>query len=58
VKVPKTSVTSNKAAGFATVYDVQRYEGAAKTYKRASDAYDSVVDLVEQSIVGAWKDAA
>ena len=54
VEIPKTSVTSNKAAEFATVYDVQKYEGAAKTYKRAVDAYDSFVELVEQSVVGAW----
>ncbi len=26
VEIPKTSVTSNKAAEFATVYDVQKYE--------------------------------
>lgn len=54
VEIPKTSVTSNKAAEFATVYDVQRYEGSAKTYKRAVDAYDAFVELVEQSVVGAW----
>lgn len=54
VEIPKTSVTSNKAAEFSTVYDVQKYEGAAKTYKRAIDAYDAFVELVEQSVVGAW----
>ena len=54
VEIPKTSVTSNKAAEFATIYDVQKYEGSAKTYKRAADAYDSFVNLVEQSVVGAW----
>ncbi|MBB3641809.1 MULTISPECIES: AAA family ATPase [Variovorax] len=58
VEIPKTSVTSNKAAEFATVYDVQKYEGAAKTYKRASDAYDAFVDLVEQSVVSSWADKA
>ena len=58
VEIPKTSVTSNKAAEFATVYDVQKYEGAAKTYKRASDAYDAFVDLVEQSVVSSWSDKA
>lgn len=56
VEIPKTSVTSNKAAEFATVYDVQKYEGAAKTYKRAADAYDTFVELVEQSVVGAWQE--
>ena len=55
VEVPKTTVTSSKAAEFGTVYDVQKYEGSAKTYKRAADAYDRVVDLVEQSIVEAWR---
>lgn len=55
VEIPKTTVTSNKAAEFATVYDVQRYDGAAKTYKRAADAYDRFVDLIEQSVMEAWK---
>lgn len=55
VEVPKTTVTSSKAAEFGTVYDVQRYEGAAKTYKRAADAYDRVVELLEQSITQAWR---
>jgi chromosome partitioning protein len=55
VEIPKTTVTSNKAAEFATVYDVQKYDGAAKTYKRAVDAYDRFVDLIEESVVEAWK---
>ena len=55
VEIPKTMVTSNKAAEFATVYDVQRYEGAAKTYKRAVDAYDRFVELIEESIVATWQ---
>jgi len=55
VEIPKTSVTSNKAAEFATVYDVQKYDGSAKTYKRAVDAYDRFVDLVEDSVVEAWR---
>jgi chromosome partitioning protein len=54
IEIPRTSVTSNKAAEFGTVYDVQKYEGSAKTYKRAADAYDRFVELVEQSIVQAW----
>jgi len=55
VEIPKTTVTSNKAAEFATVYDVQKYDGSAKTYKRAVDAYDRFVDLIEESVVEAWK---
>lgn len=55
VEIPKTSVTSNKSAEFATVYDVQKYDGSAKTYKRAVDAYDRFVDLIEESVVEAWR---
>lgn len=55
VEIPKTTVTSSKSAEFATVYDVQRYDGAAKTYKRAVDAYDRFVDLIEESVVEAWR---
>ena len=55
VEIPKTTVTSNKSAEFATVYDVQKYDGSAKTYKRAADAYDRFVDLIEQSAIEAWK---
>lgn len=55
VEIPKTSVTSNKSAEFATVYDVQKYDGSAKSYKRAIDTYDRFVDLVEQSVVETWR---
>ena len=55
VEIPKTTVATSKAAEFATVYDVQRYDGSAKTYKRAVDAYDRFVELVEASIVEAWR---
>jgi chromosome partitioning protein len=55
VEIPKTTVTTSKAAEFATVYDVQRYDGSAKTYKRAVDAYDRFVELIEASIVEAWR---
>ena len=50
VEIPKTAVTSGSSAEFGTVYDVVKYEGGAKTYKRARDAYDRVCDLMEQSV--------
>lgn len=58
VEIPKTSVTSNKAAEFATIYDVQRYEGSGKTFKRAAEAYDAFVDLIEQSVTTSWSQRA
>jgi chromosome partitioning protein len=54
IEIPKTSVASATAAEFGTVYDIGKYDGAAKTYKRARDAYDRVTDLIEQSIRACW----
>jgi chromosome partitioning protein len=38
VEIPKTAVTGVTAAEFGTVYDVARYDGSARTFKRARDA--------------------
>lgn len=54
VEIPKTTVTLSSSAEFGTVYDINRYEGSAKTYSRARDAYDRVTDLVEVSIRNSW----
>jgi len=54
VEIPKTAVTSASSAEFGTVYDISKYDGSLKTYKRARDAYDRVSDLVEQSVQGSW----
>jgi chromosome partitioning protein len=54
VEVPKTTVTVSASAEFGTVYDITRYEGNMKTYRRARDAYDRVADLIEQAIVVSW----
>jgi chromosome partitioning protein len=36
------------------VYDIQKYDGSARTFKRARDAYDQFVGYVESSIRSAW----
>lgn len=54
VEIPKTSVTSSSSAEFGTVYDISKYDGNLKTYKRARDAYDRVADLIEQSVQSSW----
>jgi chromosome partitioning protein len=54
VEIPKTAVTSATAAEFGTVYDISKYDGNLKTYKRARDAYDRFSDLIEQSVQGSW----
>jgi chromosome partitioning protein len=54
VEIPKTAVTSTASAEFSTVYDIQKYDGSARTFKRARDAYDQFVGYVESSIRAAW----
>jgi len=54
VEIPKTAVTGVTAAEFGTVYDVARYDGSARTFKRARDAYDAFVGYIEGSIHGVW----
>jgi chromosome partitioning protein len=54
VEIPKTSVTSSSSAEFATVYDIGKYDGNQRTYKRARDAYDRVADLIEQAVQSSW----
>lgn len=55
VEIPKTAVTSASSAEFGTVYDISRYDGSMKTYKRARDAYDRVAELLEGSIQASWQ---
>jgi chromosome partitioning protein len=54
VEIPKTAVTGVTAAEFGTLYDVARYDGSARTFKRARDAYESFVGHIEQSVQMAW----
>lgn len=54
VEIPLTSVAGVTSAQFGSVYDVSKWEGSAKTYQRARQAYDGFVDLIEQKIVAHW----
>lgn len=51
VEIPKSPVSSVGAVQFGTVYDISKYEGAARTYTKIRDAYDSFVEMIDQSIV-------
>lgn len=54
VEIPKTAVTSMTSAEFGTLYDIAKYDGSMRTYKRARDAYDRLTDLIEQAIQSSW----
>lgn len=55
VEIPKTAVAATTSAEFGTVYDIARYDGSAKTFKRARDAYDTFVSHIERSIWSVWR---
>lgn len=55
VEIPKTALTASASAEFGTVYDTDPTSINARTYRRAYDAYERVVELVEEQIVSAWK---
>jgi chromosome partitioning protein len=58
VEIPKTAVTATTSAEFGTVYDISRYDGNAKTFKRARDAYDTFVSHIEGSVRSVWQQQA
>nr|WP_255492114.1 MULTISPECIES: AAA family ATPase [unclassified Polaromonas] len=54
IEIPKTSIASNAAAEFGTVYDLPKGSVSSKTYSRAKDAYDRYCELVEEQIRAVW----
>jgi chromosome partitioning protein len=54
VEIPMTAVSGSAASEFATVFDITKYEGDARTYKRAREAYESLALTVEESIRMVW----
>lgn len=53
VEIPKTAAANTSAAEFGTVYDTVK-NASARTFRRASDAYDRLVELVEDQAQIFW----
>ena len=53
--IPKTSIAALASASFGSVYDMDFNSAQAKTLVRARDAYDELVDFVENQIAGVWE---
>jgi chromosome partitioning protein len=51
IEIPRSQVSGIGAVQFGTVYDIAKYDGAAKTYAKIRDAYDSFVELIDQSVM-------
>lgn len=54
VEIPVTAVTGSAASEFSTVFDITKYEGDSRTYKRARDAYEALALAVEDSLQMVW----
>jgi chromosome partitioning protein len=56
VEIPKSQAASVGAVQFGTIYDIAKYDGAAATYQKIRDAYDTFVEMIDQSVVATvWK---
>ncbi|GBG14499.1 chromosome partitioning protein [Novimethylophilus kurashikiensis] len=53
-EIPETTVTKSKVNQFMTVFDITKYEGDSRTYKRARDAYEELALSLEDSIRKVW----
>jgi len=47
-EIPVTSAVSVSGIQLGTIYDISRYTGSSRTYLRARQAYDGLVDEVDQ----------
>lgn len=54
IEIPLTAVTTSAASEFSTVFDITNYDGDARTYKRAREAYELLALAVEESIRMVW----
>jgi chromosome partitioning protein len=54
VEIPKTATAASASAEFGSIYDMKPGSAGGKTIKRAVDAYDQFVDIIEGQMVSAW----
>ncbi len=54
IEIPKTATAASASAEFGSVYDMKPGSASSRTIKRAMDAYDQFVDIVEAQMGGAW----
>ena len=54
IEIPKTSTAASASAEFGSIYDMKPGSAGSRTIKRAVDAYDQFVDIVEAQVVSAW----
>ncbi|WP_246312658.1 AAA family ATPase [Pseudaquabacterium terrae] len=55
VEIPKTAAASTASAEFGTVYDSAPENASTRTFKRAFEAYDRFVELIESQVRTFWR---
>lgn len=55
VEIPTTAAAKTAAAEFGTVYDSTVAQQSARTYRRAFDAYERLVEIIEGQLLRVWK---
>ena len=54
VEIPSTAAAKTAAAEFGTVYDATVAQQSARTYRRAYEAYERLVEIVEDQLQRVW----
>ena len=55
VEIPSTAAAKTAAAEFGTVYDSTVAQQSARTYRRAYEAYDRLVEIMEDQLHRVWQ---
>jgi chromosome partitioning protein len=54
VEIPSSSIASAEALEFSTVYDIEKWEGSAKTLSRLREPFDMFCQLIDDRFVTKW----
>ena len=54
IEIPKTATAASASAEFGSIYDMKPGSAGTRTIKRAVDAYDQFVEIIEGQMVSAW----
>jgi chromosome partitioning protein len=55
VEIPTTAAAKTAAAEFGTVYDATVAQQSARTYRRAYEAYERLVEIIEGQLQRVWQ---
>jgi chromosome partitioning protein len=55
VEIPSTAAAKTAAAEFGTVYDATVAQQSARPYRRAYEAYERLVEIMEDQLIRVWQ---